>query len=181
MKTMRLIIFLIIFSTLFFSGCHQKDSITTFRENHPIDLVLAFYPSTLRMVNLAKNEDYNQLIKDVEKGRYFKVNKEHVTRQAIDTLARGLLEEGYEEVMTVKGNDNMAVFALEHQPPVMTIIAETEEAYIIVQVEGMIRIAQLPKLLNSFNDESFLNIFSMYEPKKPKKKIESDTANSQPE
>src|SRR5690606_31179613 len=60
---MRLIIFPILLSTLFFSGCHQKDSVAAFKENTPIDLALTFYPSTLRMVNLTKNEDFNQLIK----------------------------------------------------------------------------------------------------------------------
>lgn len=166
---------------LFFSGCQQKDSIAEFRKNHPVEIALTFYPSTLRMVN-AKNEEYHQLIQDVEKGRYFKVNKRDDTQQAIRTLTAGLLEEGYEEVMTVKGNtDDMTVYALDHPTPVMIIMAEREKEYVIIQVQGMIHIARIPQLLNNFNEEEFLNIFSMYDRKKPQQNIEPDTANSQPE
>ena len=168
-----------LFTMLFFSGCHQKDSVTAFRENHPIDLALTFYPSTLRMVNLAKNEEFNQLVKEVEKGRYYKVNKKEDTQQAIHTLMQDLQEEGYEEIMSVTGNANdVAVYTLERQNPVMVVIAEREEDYAIIQVEGMINIVQIPKLINSFNDEEFLNIFSIYDQKKPRQNIESDTTNN---
>jgi hypothetical protein len=180
---MKLIVFIVLLSTLLFSGCHQTDSLRTFRENHPVDLTLAFYPSTLRMVNLAKNEEYHQLIKGVEKGRYFKVNKRDSTQQAIRTLSQGLVENGYTEVMSIRGSSNdMIVYTLESQPPVTFILAEREKEYIIVEIKGMVNITKLPKLINSFNeDEEFLNIFSMYDTKKPEPKIEPDTTNNQPE
>jgi hypothetical protein len=180
---MKLIIFLLLSVVFFFGSCQQKDSLRTFRENHPVDMTLAFYPSTLRMVNLAKNEEYNQLIKGIEKGRYFKVNKTDSTQQAIHTLTQGLIEEGYTEIMTIKGSANdMMVYLLESQPPVTVVITEREKEYMILEIKGMVNITKLPRLIDSFNnDEAFLNIFSMYDTKKPEPKIEPDTTNYQPE
>ncbi len=180
---MRLVVIILLLITLLFSGCHQKDSMRTFRENHPVDLTLAFYPSTLRMVNLAKNEEYNQLIKGIEKGRYFKVSKRDSTQQAIQTLTQGLVKEGYTEVMSIKGSANdMMVYLLEIQPPVTVVITEREKEYMIMEIKGMVNITKLPTLINSFNDDkAFLNIFSLYDTKKPDPKIEPDTTNNQPE
>jgi hypothetical protein len=86
-------------------------------------------------------------------------------------------------MMSIRGSSNdMIVYTLESQPPVTFILAEREKEYIIVEIKGMVNITKLPKLINSFNeDEEFLNIFSMYETKKPEPKIEPDTTNNQPE
>ena len=180
---MRLVVIIILLITLLFSGCQQKDSLRTFRQNHPVDLTLAFYPSTLRMVNLAKNEEYNELIKGIEKGRYFKVNKRDSTEQAIQALTQGLQEEGYTEVMSIRGSANdMDVYMLESKPPVTVVVAEREKEYLIIEVKGMVNVTKLPRLINSFNnDKEFLNIFSMYDSNKPEPKIEPDTTNHQPE
>lgn len=172
---------IILLSFLLFFGCRPKEPIVEFRNNHPVELALAFYPSTLRMLNLANNENYNHLIKDIEKGRYFRLNKEEDaddTRQAIRTLTQTLKDEGYEEVMTVQRNgEDITVLVMDSQTPVIVTIVETKEDYSIIELKGMINVTQVPKLLNSFNDDSFLNIFSLYAPNKPKQKVEPDTAN----
>ena len=158
---MRIILslFLTIFSL---SSYAQNSAVTDFKENHEIALSLYFYPSTLRMVNIEQNPEFNEMIRQVKKARFFKIDSGAVSKDDLKNLVVKLTEDGFEEVMFVKNkNMDIKVWGLETKNPELVIISKSDEELMLLEINGMINIAKIPKLAETFNQNSFLDILKL--------------------
>ena len=158
---MRIILslFLTIFSL---SSYAQNSAVTDFKENHEIALSLYFYPSTLRMVNIEQNPEFNEMIRQVKKARFFKIDSGAVSKDDLKNLVVELTEDGFEEVMFVKNkNMDIKVWGLETKNPELVIISKSDEELMLLEINGMINIAKIPKLAETFNQNSFLDILKL--------------------
>lgn len=142
--------------------CTRLDSITKFSEENKMEKQYYVYPSTLRMANLEQNEDFDELIEDFVKGQYFIFAKDSINEILIDQLETDMADEGYEEAMSYRAkNGNAIIFVQERKVPKIAAIHETDSTYNIVQIEGYVNIAKIPKLLQEFDNDKFLNVLDI--------------------
>ncbi len=159
---MRLILtlfFLLTFSSVI---CAQSSAVTEFKDNHETALAFYFYPSTLRMINLQRNPEFDEMIKDIKKARFFKLDSGVVTQPDLTTLGNDLRKAGYEEMMMMKskGND-IEVLGLEKHTPEIVVISRNGYECMLLEVTGMINIAKIPKLIDAFSSGAFLDVFNL--------------------
>ena len=67
------------------------------------DRKYCFYPSTLRMVNLKQNKDYNQLVNGVDKLLIYTMDSATRADKSYRLLADDYLAEGFDEYATIFG------------------------------------------------------------------------------
>ncbi len=157
---MRLLIILTLVTGL--SGCSRPDTITRFAEENPMEKQFYVYPSTLRMANLEQKEDFNELIEDFVKGQYFVFLNNTENARLIAELKADLTEEGFEEVMTYRNKDrDGVVYIQERKVPRLAAILETDSTFNIVQVQGLVNIAKIPKLIQEFDESDYLNVLDV--------------------
>jgi len=144
----------------------QSSAVTEFKDNHDTSLALYFYPSTLRMVNLQHNQEYDEMIREIKKARFFKLDSGAVTPTDIASLSETLIKSGYEELMVMKskGND-ITVLGLEKRSPEVVVISKNGDECMLLEVTGMINIAKIPKLIDTFSSDGFLDVLNLNQKK----------------
>jgi hypothetical protein len=140
----------------------QSAVVSRIKEKIKPDLALYFYPSTLRMINLSDNEDFDRLVRDIRKIRFFKWSRENYAEIDESSLIRDLREENFEAYMTVHGGAmDLKVYGREvrKQQPEIVAIVETEDGVQLLEIQGMIHVARIPALINNLNTDNFINVF----------------------
>lgn len=172
----------IVFSLMVLQGCQHKDPVTKFRESVQIKKTFYFEPSTLRMINLKQNPDFNEAVKNVEEGRFFMVERNAHTDSAVYRLKEDVATAGFDELMTLRNrNTDIVIYALDKEKPVILGIALTDTVYNIVEVRGMINLAKIPGILNQVNNDEFLNVMSLTNSPKRNPHGEPDTTDQKPQ
>ena len=153
----------ILFFLIFFPlACFAQNSVVTdFKENHATALSLYFYPSTLRMINVERNHEFDEMIREIKKARFFKMDSGSVSQNDLISLSEKLMNEGFEEVMFLKNKDlNVRVWGIDKRNPEFVIISRSNEELMLLEISGMINIAKIPKLAENFNENAFLDILN---------------------
>ncbi len=158
--------FLFIFLIISFSSFAQNCAVTDFRDRHATALSLYFYPSTLRMLNLDRSKDFDDMIRDIRKARFFKMDSGAVTPHDLQKFTGELSTQGFEEVMFIKNKQmDLQVWALEKKHPEVIVISKSEEDVMLLEVIGMINIAKIPGLVEKFRQNAFLDVMNLNEKK----------------
>ena len=152
---------------LFFSACQPRLS----NEDALKELVagkvnfkLCFYPSTLRMINLTNNSDYNELVGDVKKVLFYSLDQPDDLNDIIDNAKAEFELRGFETFAEVYGGKNTMVILGDdsRSSNQFIVLADTkEQGALALYVNGNIGFEKIPKLINSFQDEEMLNIFQL--------------------
>ncbi|MCK5105724.1 MAG: DUF4252 domain-containing protein [Cyclobacteriaceae bacterium] len=162
----RFLTFFIFLSSYCFA---QSNVVTDFKENHETALSLYFYPSTLRMINIERNLEFDEMIREIKKARFFKMDSGAVSKADLSKLAKDLTNIGFEEVMFIKDKDtDIRVWGKEKRNPELVIISKSDEELMLLEINGMINIAKIPKLTQTFNQSGFLDVLNLTGEKKKK-------------
>lgn len=121
-----------------------------------------FYPSTLRMLNLAKSDEFNDLVTNIEKLLIYTLD----STAAADKSYRSMLNEyqatGFEELATMTGGKtNLQIYGKDTQVNELTGIIRTEEDVYAFYLLGDIDWVKIPAMIQNFNESDVLNIFSL--------------------
>lgn len=150
----------LLFTTLLANA--QSSAITDLKEDQLTNMSLYFYPSTLRMVNLDNNEEFNRLIQDIEKLIFFKMNGKFETIDMYNLVNHLQSNEDFEEYVVIDG-PTKKFYLLGREKPTETVgIALLENEHFVFDVAGSLELKELPKLYQyiSENDSTFQNKFS---------------------
>lgn len=143
-------------------SCQRFDSITRFSMDNEMEQEYYIYPSTLRMINVEENEDFNQMVEDFRKGQLFVIKINEENDKLVEKLRKDISKEGYEEAMSFDSPSQQAlVYVLDEKVPKMAAIMQSDSLYRIFQVEGLINIAKLPKVMQSFDSDDYLNVLEV--------------------
>lgn len=154
--------FFFIFLLISFGSIAQNRVVTDFHESHNTTLSLYFYPSTLRMINLEKNSEFDEMIRGIKKARFFKMDSGQVSKDDLQKLTEELSEQGFEEIMFIKNREmDLQVWGMEKRTPETVIISKNNNEVFLVEVNGMINIAKIPKLTEAFNESAFLDVMNL--------------------
>ncbi len=154
--------FFLILLFLSISCLAQNSAVTEFKENHGAALSLYFYPSTLRMVNLERNAEFDEMIRHVKKARFFRMDSASVTQEDLQSLSAKLSEDGFEEIMMVKNKEmDLRIWGLDQRIPETIVISKNGYEVMLLEIEGMINVVKIPKIMDSFNENAFLNVLDL--------------------
>lgn len=140
----------------------QSHSIKNLIEEEKPELSLYFYPSTLRMINLQRNAEFDELIRDIRKMTFLKLDKRAFNHSNFRQLVNELIsEENFEEYIVVEGNEHKLYLLGKESPPSTIGVAFYQKEYYAMDITGKINIKNLPKLYEqlSQNDSTFKNGF----------------------
>ncbi len=135
----------------------QSELFKSLGTEYELGAELYFYASTLRMININRNPNFDEMVEDIEKMTFYQINEFSIKDiRAISNKFRE--EEGFEKLMSVEGKEQ-TLYVLSKDDEEFVALLKTEESTIAVDILGMIRIEKIPELINSLSADNFLNVF----------------------
>ena len=134
--------------------------------------VYALYPSTIRMVNIQGNKDFDELSGSIKKLLIY-----HIADSVMDFagLEKEFIDEGFEEFARVFGGDTQ--FTILGDKNEMTgWFSEQDKSYVFY-LSGQVNWQKIPALMNSFKEEEFLNFFDLNKPRRERKSVRDNIAD----
>ena len=149
-------------------GKAQSRTLQQLKETNQIERKFYFYPSTLRMLNLQQNPEFNALIKDIRKLIFFKMRRDTFgLDQFSHTLSELKQKESFEEYMEIQGGEQK-LFVLGKERPYNTVIlTKQQNEYYLAEIIGQINVLQIPNLYRKISEgdstiqNGFVNIFDL--------------------
>lgn len=132
------------------------------REQPGTERAFYFYPSTLRMINLTKNPDFDELISGIEKLVIYRFDSAQNQALDLNLFRNSLLGGAFEEWMSVQNEDmDIQIFGLDRRrrSPEMIAIVRTGGDLMMADLLGIINPVRLPDLIRNFNSADYLNVF----------------------
>lgn len=141
--------FILIFlpALLLSDGLHaQSGAIAALVASGGHDVQLYFYPSTLRMLNVNKDPNWNKMVKDVKHLRLLTFSDDSLLSARRAELLRALEGEGFEEVMTFRSPGAsvrlFGKYSEEEMQGLVGFIMQEDQGF-VVELEGMVDPIQL--------------------------------------
>lgn len=153
---------LILLITVFLSASGQEDRFKEFAESHK-ERTFCFYPSTLRMLNIGGNPDFDKMVSGIEKLLVYKLDSISQADMLYNPILDIYRETGYEEYITIYGG-NKEVYVLgspNNENKEFIGIVMYEENSIAFLMKGNIGWEEIPKLFNNIKEGDFINILDL--------------------
>ena len=157
----KLIAISIILFVMLTNGLHAQESIVKDYVEGKATRSLCFYPSTLRMINLKNNEDFNELVSTVEKLLLYVLDSTHAASGSYLSLISEADEAGFEEYASMSGG-SMAMYVLgktSAKTDVIGVLDDSEKLYVLY-LKGLPELQKIPALINAMQTQGlseFLN------------------------
>lgn len=118
------------------------------------------YASTLRMINISQNEDYNEMVNGVEKLLIYKLDSTARADKSYKEMLTTYQENGFEEYMAMYGGaTQMYLYGKENKKESEYVgVFREDEMAIAFYLKGQIGWAKIPDLINSFQANDMLNV-----------------------
>lgn len=130
----------------------QSSAITKWAENKPGLRKLCFYPSTLRMINISKDEAFNRAIKDIKKLKVFlSDSKNNFDKKEINALKSNIKKEDYKDMLQVSnGRQSFSVYIKEKNEKTQGFagIVVSETGLVLIDLEGFISPEMIQQLIS---------------------------------
>ena len=138
--------------TLFLSilSFGQDSIIKDFAENRR-DVKLCFYPSTLRMINIKKDPNYNELVNDVEKLLIYIMDSDESSTEWTDQYR----DLGYEEYIAMYGKVNLVLLGKDDEYVGLSGDGDRVAAFYL---RGAIAFQKIPELIKTFESGDMLSL-----------------------
>jgi len=153
---------LLIITLLFISGYTygQESIIKNFSEpRRPTRWLnpICLYPSTLRMINLSGDPTYNELVNDIDKILIYTLDSATVVSNDYSGWLKEYEEIGYEEYIRLSGKQDMRIIGKDDE---YVGLMKADEKLLTFYLRGDIPFHKIPKLINSFRSDDFLNVIT---------------------
>lgn len=143
---------ILLFMLFSLSAYSQSSTIAQWSRDNLGTKQLCFYPTTLRMVNLNKDKDFNDMVKDIKKLKIILTDKKsRLNKEEIKTLKKGIKAEDYKDMVMVNaGKQSIHVYVKEKdsQPIGFAGIVNTDSSLIVIDLEGKVSPAMIQKLIS---------------------------------
>jgi hypothetical protein len=135
------------------------------------DRKFCFYPSTLRMINISKNPDYNELVNGIEKLLVYTLDSAAKAGHSYKGLITSYKKIGFEEYVTMAGGKtNFILYGKENKNENQYVgVMKSEDAMYAFYLRGRIGWQKIPALMQSFQADDMINIFDLNKQKSGKR------------
>ena len=139
----------------------QQDILKTYADT-ACNKKYCFYPSTLRMINLSGNPDYNKVVEGVEKLLVYILDSTAIADKSYLPVMDQYIKNGFEEYANMWGGKmNFSIYGREGKQSELTGIVKTEKDLYAFYLIGSIDFAKIPGLIQNFKQSDMLNIFTL--------------------
>ncbi len=138
------------------SSFAQEFIIKAFAETRR-DVKLCLYPSTLGMINVSKDSEYNALVGGVEKLLIYTLDSATVAKNQYTNWIREYLEEGYEEYIAMSGPRSLTILGKKKE---FVGLTRANGSVIAFYLRGIIEFQKIPKLIQTFESGDILGILT---------------------
>ncbi|MEI6577404.1 MAG: DUF4252 domain-containing protein [Bacteroidota bacterium] len=130
-----------------------------------------FYPSTLRMINISHNSDYNELVNGIEKLLVYSLDTSAKAGQSYKSLITSYKKIGFEEYVSMAGGKtNLILYGKENKAENQYVgVMKSEDAMYAFYLRGRIGWHKIPALMRSFQSGDMINIFELNKQKSAKR------------
>ncbi|MCF6171216.1 MAG: DUF4252 domain-containing protein [Bacteroidales bacterium] len=160
MKKTTILISILLLSGHFLPVCAQEQPLRDFAEDRT-EHKFCFYPSTLRMLNLSNNPDFNKLANGIQKLLVFNLDSTARADKAYKQLITTYQELDYEELASAYGGEmNFYVYGKEKGEDSEYIgVIRKQDMTTAFYLRGQLAVSVLPGLMESMNASDFINPF----------------------
>jgi len=125
------------------------------------ELKLCFYPSTLRMINLSHNPDFDELANGIDKLLIYNLDSAARANKAYRDIIAAYKKLDYEEYASAYGGGiNFFIYGKERSRETEYIgIIERDDILTAFYLRGHLAFNKLPELIQSMSDGNFINPF----------------------
>lgn len=116
-----------------------------------------FYPSTLRMVNLANNPDFDELVNGIEKLLIYTLDSTARANKTYNELFATYEKLNFEELASAYGG-KMNFYLYGKDEEYIGVIRQ-EDVLTAFYLRGRLAANKLPQLIQSMNEGDFINPF----------------------
>lgn len=121
------------------------------------DFKVCLYPSTLRMVNIQKDPEYNALVKDIDKLLIYGLDSATVAEKAYTEWTNDYINNGFEEYVSMSGMMNLVVLGKEGE---FVGVTGAQDRVIAFYLKGSIAFQKIPKLIQTFEGGDMLEFIT---------------------
>lgn len=146
---------LIFYQPLFAQETPLKDLI-----EHKRDRKYAFYPSTLRMINLSQNPDYNEMVSGVEKLLIYTLDSATKADKSYRAIVETYTALGFDEYAAAYGGGRALAVLGKGGSEFVGYFGESD-LLMAFYLKGAVDWQKIPTLLNSMKQEEMLNLFDL--------------------
>ena len=150
MKQLPPLILLILLS---FSCGKKTNMLDSLSQENKVENSYFVYPSILRMLNLNNDSSFNALVRDVRRLRLMNLRVDSFSFDQMNDFSVGLQEkEQYDTYMEIEDTDQVIYLLGKDSPQKVVALANLQDRYNIVDIDGQLNMLQLPKLIESFSN-----------------------------
>jgi len=160
MKKKTILTSLLILTGLFLGAFSQEQPLKDFAEDRR-DNKFCFYPSTLRMINLTNNPDFDELVNGIEKLLIYNLDSAARADKSYKEIITTYQQLHFEEYASAYGGEmNFYVYGKEDTKTTEYIgIIKQEDILTAFYIRGQIALNKLPRLIQSMGEGDFINPF----------------------
>ena len=118
---------------------------------------ICLYPSTLRMINIAGDPNFNALVNDIEKILIYTLDSATVASKSYTDFLKDYEAKGYEEYMTMQGQQELRIIGKNEE---YVGVMATDGNAIAFYLRGEIPFGKIPMLLQSFQNSDMLPVIT---------------------
>ena len=151
MNMKKICFFMLLFSTM---GYSQSKVTQKLQEQNSDGLVLFFYNNTLRMINQKDDQEFDDLIRDIEKMKFLMIGKKEGKVLPYQKLVQQYKDDDFEEAMTSRfEGKNFDIFVKEKNGKTkgMLVLVNSEESLFVLDIVGKIALNKVTKLYSTLD------------------------------
>ena len=159
--TMKKILISILFITVFYlSGFSQEQPLKDFAEDHT-EMKLCFYPSTLRMINLSHNPDFDEMVSGIDKLLVYTLDSAAKANHNYRQIIKNYKALGYEELASASGGGlDLYIYGTDrHRENEFVGIIKQNEKLTAFYMRGDIDFAKIPVIVQTVKNGDVINPF----------------------
>jgi hypothetical protein len=163
LKKSKLLIFILL-TGLFQPLFAQEDIIKSYADSSSRK-DYCFYPSTLRMLNLAKNKDYYDMVENIKKILIYTLDSASIAEKSYLQMIAKYQKNAFEEYAIMQGGDtNFYIYGKEDQQSEFVGVFRNKEEIFAFYIIGKIGFQKIPTLVQSISQGEMFNVYSIISP-----------------
>lgn len=138
-----------------FNGQAQSKTTEKLHKKYDEALSLFFYNNTLRMINQKNDQEFDALIKDIEKMKFLMIQKEDFGKDDYKKLISDYKSESFEEMMTSRHDGkNFDVYMKDGKSKGMIVAVNDAENLYVLDIVGSIPLNKVTTLFKEIDESS---------------------------
>lgn len=120
------------------------------------------YPSTLRMINIQKNEAFNELASSFEKFLIYQLDSTAIVEKSYTKMLTNFRDKGYDEYMSIMGaGNNIVILGKEMRTNELTGVMSLEDKSFVFFLKGNVAWQKIPTIIRTMSDEDLFNVLDV--------------------